>query len=115
MCSLLFRTSDSKNNYPLQMARLGDHQKTTQMCRQGNTRRKHEEYEEVDGCELSLSLSMHHHPSSQRSSNTNTNGSSASELSEAISFYSKDCSEMSPGGGDARLNLDLSIALLGAS
>ncbi|PIN13298.1 hypothetical protein CDL12_14083 [Handroanthus impetiginosus] len=63
---------------------------------------------EVDGCELSLSLSLplHHHPNSFQRSNV----SSASEISEAISSYSKSSSSQQLD----ELNLDLSIALCGA-
>ncbi|XP_075656537.1 myb family transcription factor MOF1-like isoform X1 [Castanea sativa] len=65
--------------------------------------------QEVGGCELSLSLSLPH-PSSQKS-----NASSMSEISEAISSYSrsyyKDCSSSS--SGKRSINLDLSIALCG--
>lgn len=61
------------------------------------------------GCELSLSLSLPN-PSSHRS-----NASSMSEISEAISSYSrsnyKDCSSSS--SGKHAINLDLSVALCG--
>ncbi|KAK4423326.1 hypothetical protein Salat_1915400 [Sesamum alatum] len=60
---------------------------------------------EADGCELSLSLSLHH-PSFQRSNNV----SSTSEISEAISSYSRSDSSQQLH----QLNLDLSIALCGA-
>ncbi|KAF3431003.1 hypothetical protein FNV43_RR25733 [Rhamnella rubrinervis] len=67
---------------------------------------------EAGGCELLLSLSLHQ-PSSHRSSNA----SSTSEISEAISSYSrssnyKDCSSSSPGKRRS-VNLDLSISLCG--
>ncbi|KAE8076438.1 hypothetical protein FH972_015090 [Carpinus fangiana] len=61
------------------------------------------------GCELSLSLSLPN-PSSHRSNASN----SMSEMSEAISSYSrsnyKDCSTSS---GKRAINLDLSVALCG--
>ncbi|KAL0326781.1 UNVERIFIED_CONTAM: putative Myb family transcription factor [Sesamum angustifolium] len=71
----------------------------------GNSEVEQQSASEADGCELSLSLSLHHHPSFQRS-----NVSSTSEISEAISSYSRSNSSQ----GLHELNLDLSIALCGA-
>lgn len=73
-----------------------------------NTEKAHEE--DAGRCELSLSLSLPN-PSPQRS-----NGSSASEISEAISSCPgftnyKDCSSSSTVKD--RINLDLSLALCG--
>lgn len=73
---------------------------------------KHDKEVDVGARErgLSLSLSLHHHPSAQTS-----NASSTSEISEAISSYSRpslnDCSALS--SEKCSLNLDLSIALCG--
>ncbi|GFY90939.1 homeodomain-like superfamily protein [Actinidia rufa] len=68
------------------------------------------EDEVASGCGLSLSLSLHH-PSAQRS-----NASSTSEISEAMSSYSRsnfnDCSGFSLSEKHS-INLDLSIALCG--
>ncbi|CAK9163703.1 unnamed protein product [Ilex paraguariensis] len=70
---------------------------------------RHDEDEEADACGLSLSLSLHH-PSTQRS-----NGSSTSEITEAISSYSR--SNLSDCSGSSLekhgLNLNLPIALYG--
>ncbi|KAL0372806.1 UNVERIFIED_CONTAM: putative Myb family transcription factor [Sesamum calycinum] len=71
----------------------------------GNSEVEQQSASEADGCELSLSLSLHHHPSFQRS-----NVSSTSEISEAISSYSRSNSSQ----GLHELNLDLSIALCDA-
>ncbi|OIW12727.1 hypothetical protein TanjilG_24660 [Lupinus angustifolius] len=75
-----------------------------------NTERAHGKVEDVGRCELSLSLSLAN-PSPQGS-----NGSSASEISEAISSWSgftnyKDCYSFSTVKD--RINLDLSLALCG--
>ncbi|PSS26830.1 Myb family transcription factor [Actinidia chinensis var. chinensis] len=76
----------------------------------GNTDIAQAEDEVASGCGLSLSLSLHH-PSAQRS-----NASSTSEISEAISSYSRsnfnDCSGFSLSEKHS-INLDLSIALCG--
>lgn len=59
------------------------------------------------GCELSLSLSLPNQ-SSKRSNTITNNASSASEISEAVSFIS--CSS----SGKDTINLDLSVALSGS-
>ncbi|XP_048318060.1 myb family transcription factor MOF1 [Ziziphus jujuba] len=77
-------------------------------CNNETTTRAEAEDGEAGRCELSLSLSLHH-PSSHRSN------ASSSEVSEAISSYSKsnykDCSSFS--SGKRSINLDLSITLCG--
>ncbi|KAI3453229.1 hypothetical protein Pfo_009892 [Paulownia fortunei] len=80
-----------------------DHGELLRLCKFENSRVENST-NEVDGCELSLSLPLHH-PSFQRS-----NVSSTSEISEAISSYSRSNSSQEIH----ELNLDLSIALCGA-
>ncbi|KAK9277638.1 hypothetical protein L1049_007184 [Liquidambar formosana] len=85
---------------------------SAQRCKHEKMRRSGRAEDEDAGhnCGLSLSLSLHH-PSTQKS-----NASSTSEISEAISSYSrsnlKDCSGSS-SEKSSTLNLDLSIALRG--
>ena len=93
-----------------QVSGLEDQKHTPErMSKHERNGRRSAKQEEVGGFELSLSLSMPH-PSSQKS-----NASSMSEISEAISSYSrsyyKDCSSSS--SGKHSINLDLSIALCG--
>ncbi|KAA8529921.1 hypothetical protein F0562_034475 [Nyssa sinensis] len=75
---------------------------SSKRCKMDHTVNGNAEDEEAGGCGLSLSLSLHQ-PSTQRSN------ASSSEISEAISSYSRsyfnDCY--------ASVNLDLSIALCG--
>ncbi|KAL3502170.1 hypothetical protein ACH5RR_036619 [Cinchona calisaya] len=71
-----------------------------------NLRERNYVHEEADDCGLSLSLSLHH-PSTQIS-----NVSSTSEISEAISSYSRSFNDYSGSSlVQQTVNLDLSIAL----
>ncbi|KAJ7942737.1 Myb family transcription factor [Quillaja saponaria] len=98
----------------LQVAKVDDDRKpaSERMTELENTsRRGNAEDEEVGGCELSLSLSLPNH------SPHRYNASSASEISETISSYSRsniyqDCSSSSTGK-DISINLHLSMALCG--
>ncbi|XP_028079999.1 uncharacterized protein LOC114281644 isoform X1 [Camellia sinensis] len=76
-----------------------------------------EEEEEGGGYGLSLSLSLRHHPYRQRS-----NASSTSEISEAISSYSRRSHVINDYSGSSSsshqnhtINLDLSMALCGST
>ncbi|CAL0316214.1 unnamed protein product [Lupinus luteus] len=94
----------------LQVTKLNESKSTSQPMKIFMNTEKAHGKEDVRRCELSLSLSLAN-PSPQGS-----NGSSASEISEAISSWSgftnyKDCYNFSTVKD--RINLDLSLALCG--
>ncbi|GMY18071.1 myb family transcription factor PHL12-like [Fagus crenata] len=104
-----FKYAVHEESHCLKVSGLEDQKHTPEKMSKHERNGRRSAKQEVGGFELSLSLSMPH-PSSQKS-----NASSMSEISEAISSYSrsyyKDCSSSS--SGKHSINLDLSIALCG--
>lgn len=105
-----FGTATGNSHY-LKIANQDDRKQALSeiFCMEINGNR-HKEHEEEEGCGLSLSLSLYQ-PTTQRS-----NASSTSEISEAVSSYTrssfKECTRSY--SEQHSINLDLSISLCGS-